>query len=314
MPRLATFSAASYRAWIGGAVNTHCANSGYTFPLLIPQSSDGYTLSQLGTAQIGPYSWSINTGYIKYLINGQGKGVFGKGIVGETSPSLYMLLYDPTGLGNYSYSLHDDCFQPGTPHEMAGIWVDGTLAMGGGNEPGSPAGAANGTVRSWQMSDGRIVVEMGNQNTYGHGVFQYFSYPNESIVRMQMSYTNTTSSSHTVKMQRGGDPDWGQFPTTNGKGINPVPASNVVYATDTIGNRTVSLYTPGNGFTENSAIIADWPLYNPDTVLTGVNDGSSGDFSIYTAWNLGTVNPGQTVYVTCFYIVGPLSSFPGYIC
>lgn len=316
MPRVSTFSAASYRQWIGqGNPNSHCANSGYTFPLLVPQSSDGYTLSQLGTAQTGSYAWNIDTGYIKYLINGQGKGVFGTGVQGATSPSRYMLLYDPTGNGNYTYGFYDDCFQPGNPHEMGGIWVDNVFALGGGNEPGAPTAAANGTVRSWKTSDGRIVVLMGNASTYGHAVFQYYSYPGESIVRMQMSYTNTTASSHSIQIQRGGDPDWDQYLSQLGKGYAPVPATNTVWSISSPRNYAISMYTPGNGYTTNTAISSTWPLYNPAVVLTGPNAGSPGDWSIYNAWSLGTIAPGQTVYVTCFYIVGVgLSSFPSYIC
>ena len=315
MPRLATFSAASYRAWLniqGGECN--CLNKGYKFPLLIPKASDGYTLSQLGTAQLGAYPWTIDTGYIKYLINGQGRGVFGKGVLGDTSPSLYMLLYDPTGAGNYTYNLHDDCFQPGTPHEMGAVFVDNVFALGGGNEAPDKVGTANGTVRSWQMSDGRIVVLMGN-TAYGHAVFQYYSCPGTSIVRMHMSYTNTTSASHTVKMQRGGDPDFGQFPTTNGRGIAPASPTNVVYSVDPVQNRTLAIYSSGNGYTMNSSIEDNWPLYNPGEVLQGTAPTTSGDYSIYNAWDLGTVAPGQTVFVTCFYIVGVgLTAFPTYFC
>lgn len=315
MPRLSTFGAASYRAWINeGGGCTPCVNSGYRFPLLIPQPADNYTLTQLGTAQTGPHAWTVDTGYIKYLINGQGKGVFGRGIAGDTSPSLFMLLYDSSGTGNYTYNLHDDCFQPGTPHEMGGVFVDGSLALGGGNEPGGPAGSANGTVRSWQMSDGRIVVLMGNTNA-GHAVFQYHSCPGQSIVRMHMSYTNSTSSPHSIKFQRGGDPDFGQYPTNNGRGISPVPATNVVYSIDPGENRSVSVYTPGNGFTVNSSISAMWPVYDPNQVLSGEAPATQGDYSIYNAWDAGTVAPGQTVYVTCFYILGiGLGAFPSYIC
>lgn len=314
MSRVGTFSAGSYRAWLDpSGANTNCANSGYTFPLLIPEASDGYTLSQLGMPQLNAYSWDIDTGFIKYLINGQGRGVFGTGEVGDTSPSRFMLLYDPTGTGSYTYNNFDDCFQPGTPHEMGIFEVDNSVLLGGGNEQAGGT-LVNNTVRSWKTSDGRIVVLMGG-TTYGHAVFQYFSYPGESIVRMQMSYTNTTATSHTLLAQRGGDCDFDGFATTNGRGISPVAPNNVAFSTGGfLSGKSVCVYTPGNGFTCNTAIIAAWPLYNPTTVLTGVNNGF-GDFSAYNAWNLGTVTPGQTVYVTCFYIVGlGLSAFPTYIC
>ena len=316
MPRLATYSATSWRAWTGTGTQQQspCANSGYSFPVLIPSVTDGYSLSQLGPAQVGISPWSIDTGYIKYLINGQGKGVFGTGRSGQTTPSMYMLLYDPTGNGNYTYSYFDDCFQPGTPHEMAAIYVDGVLALGGGNEPGAPTGTANSTVRSWQVADGRIVVSMGN-TTYGHCVFQYFSYPGESMVRMQMSYTNTTATTHSIKIQRGGDPDWDEYPSYLGRGTPPVPATNTVYSTSTRRSYTISLYTPGNGFVTNTAIPSSWQMYNPNTVLSGQDAGSYGDWSMYSAWNAGNVAPGQTVAVTCFYIVGVgLGNFASYIC
>jgi hypothetical protein len=115
--------------------------------------------------------------------------------------------------------------------------------------------------------------------------------------------------------QRGGDCDFDGFPTTNGRGISPVAPNNVAFSVGGYSSgKSVCVYTPGNGFTCNTAIIAAWPLYDPTTVLTGVNYGF-GDFSAYNAWNLGTVSPGQTVYVTCFYIVGlGLSALPAYIC
>jgi hypothetical protein len=281
--------------------------------LLIPEASDGYTLSQLGTPQLNAYAWDIDTGFIKYLINGQGRGVFGTGEFGDTSPSRYMLLYDPTGTGSYTYDNFDDCFQPGTPHEMGIFKVDNSVLLGGGNEQAGGT-LVNNTVRSWQVSDGRIVVLMGG-TTYGHAVFQYFSYPGESMVRMQMSYTNTTATNHTLLAQRGGDCDFDGYPTTNGRGINPVAPNNVAYSIgEYYSNKSVCVYTPGNGFTCNTSIISNWPLYNPNIVLTGVN-ARDGDWSAYAAWNLGTVSPGQTVYVTCFYIVGlGLSAFPAYIC
>lgn len=313
MSRLGTFSANSYRAWLDIPVpNTQCANSGYIFPELIPNSSDGYTLSQLGTPQLGSYAWTLDTGYIKYLINGQGRGVFGTGEYGNTSPSRFMLLYDPTGRGMYTYGEYDDCFQSGTPHEMGMFQVDSSVLLGGGNEAAGGV-LVNNTIRSWQMEDGRIVVLMGG-TTYGHAVFQYFSYPGESIVRMQMSYTNTTATSHTLFAQRGGDCDFDNFPTINDRGIPPTAPNNVAYSIGQYSNKSVCVYTPGNGFIHNTAIIRDWPLYNPSIVLTGENDGN-GDRAAYAAWNLGTIPSGQTVYVTCFYIVGiGLSAFPTYIC
>jgi hypothetical protein len=247
------------------------------------------------------------------LINGQGRGIFGNGTIGNTSPSEYMLLYDPTGKGNYTYGLFDDCFQPGTPHEMGIFSIDDAVFLGGGNEPTFGNNPANGTVLSWQVSDGRIVVLMGS-TTWGHAVFQYFSYPGESIVRMQMSYTNTTSSNHFILAQRGGDCDFDQYPTFNDRGISPTAPANVAYSIGQLTTKSVCLYTPGNSYTCNTSVIADWPLYDPGQVLTGINNGI-GDYSIYSAWNLGTVSPGQTVYVTCFYIVGlGLSEFPTYIC
>jgi hypothetical protein len=313
MSRLGTFSAGSYRAWLDIPVpNTSCANSGYTFPLLVPDASDGYTLSQLGAPQLNDYAWYIDTGFIKYLINGQGRGVFGTGEYGDTTTSRFMLLYDPTGTGSYQYNNFDDCFQSGTPHEMGIFSVDNSVLLGGGNE--QPGGTlVNETVRSWQVSDGRIVVLMGG-TSYGHAVFQYFSYPGESMVRMQMSYTNTTTSSHTLLAQRGGDIDFDGYPTINGKGIPPVAPNNVAYSIGTYSNKSVCVYTPGNGFTSNTAIISNWPLYDPAIILTGVNAGN-GDFSAYSAWDLGIVSPGQTVYITCFYVAGlGISNFPSYVC
>jgi hypothetical protein len=266
----------------------------------------------LGAAQLNAYQWITDTGYIRYLINGQGRGVFGTGIHGDTSPTLFMLIYDSTGKGNYVYNQFNDLFQPGTPHEMGMFFLDSTYILGGGNEA-VKSNQVNGTVRSWKVSDGRIVVLLG-ETAYGYAVFQYFSYPGESVVRMQMSYTNTGSVARTVQAQRGGDPDFDEFPTNNGRGLNPTAPANVVYGIGQVDSKSICVYSPGAGNNCNTSVISSWPLYSPNTVLTGENAGN-GDHAIYQAWDFGTVAPGSTVTLNCYYVIGiGTSAFQSYIC
>lgn len=285
----------------------HIADNSAGFTQYIPVAADSYTLNNaLGTpAGTGTTSRSIDSGYVKIQVNGGGRGALGNGFSGSPSSTYYQLLYAPTGGYAYTYGTYDDAFQPGTPHEIVGMYVDNTAYIGGGNETNSNVGTTyNGTTYIWQKLDGTIVVLMGT-TTYGHMVVQYYINPlSPKIVRINVSYTNTTSASRSVVGIKGGDVDFGDYTTVNGRGSGSYSSTDLVYSSAQAGGKTLGIYCPGNGYTHNSVISVAFSDYNPNSALNNSAVAGNGDLAIYCAWNFGTVPVGGTVSATCYYVLG----------
>lgn len=269
-----------------------------SIPLYIPSAGDSYTLSQLGTPN--NTMATIANGSIRYTVNGgPAMGQLGNGSI---SPGIQ---FDPTGTGNYG---NDDYIRPGTPHEAYAFLVNDTTYIGGQNNSGGTFLAGSTTM--WDKSTASLnhVICMRGAQANGFVVTQYQTYPNEALIRMKMSYTNTTGSAVTLKAYRGCDPDvgalqYGVYNTTNYRGYSSVPATDIVVAEESQTGKPIALYIPGNGYTHNTAIISTWPSQNLTAMLSGTNNGN-GDYSIYAAWDFGTVADGATVAVCCYYILG----------
>lgn len=280
--------------------------TGNIFNIYVPTAADSYTLSNtLGSGQTGSIAKVIDSGFVKINVNGQGKGVLGTGSNGTTSASVFQLLYAPSGGSAYTYGdFFDDPFQPGTPHEQGFFYIDNTAYIGGRND--AALSTYNGTTYIWQLADDTIVVLLGS-TTYGHAVFQYqILGSSPRIVRMNMSYTNTTSANRTVLAQRGGDCDFNAYITVNFRGYGSLPTSDYVYSSGATDGKTIGIYCPGNGYTHNCVISTTANDSNPNNVLNNISNasGEAADKSIYCAWNFGTVTPGSTVWANCYYLLG----------
>jgi hypothetical protein len=271
-----------------------------SIPLYIPNASDSYTLSQELSTPNNTMA-TISNGYIRYTVNGNNRP---QGQIGNasTGPGIQ---FDSTGTGNYGT---DDYIRPGTPHEAYGFYVNNTTWIGGDNS-GSGSYLA-GSTTMWNKSTASLnhVICMRGNQANGFVVTQYQTYPNEALIRMKMSYTNTTGSAVTLKAYRGCDPDvgaiqYGIYNTTNYRGYSSVPATDIVVAEESQTGKPIALYVPGNGYAHNTAVISAWPSQAVDTMLSGTNNGN-GDYAIYAAWDFGTVAAGATVAVCCYYILG----------
>lgn len=299
---------------------------------LIPQASDGYTLSQLGTPD-ATAGWGTNDRYyqsdwVRILINGQGRGVLGTGANGLSSTN-FQLLANTTGNGTFSYSTYADAFQPGTPHETGFFWArtasgGGTLYhIGGSNNTTSIGGiSANGTTYSWRRSsadtdvnDTRVIL-MGNLNG-GHVVIQYKIYNGASgtqtsgkVVRMLHQYTNTTGATRYVSFQRGGDVDFNAYTTDNTR-----VSDQLTHSRGTSNSQTLAVYLPPSTSTaaisptpsaRNTLIANSFTIYNPESIAAGTvaRANGSADTSIYMAANWGAVASGATVFACGYYVYG----------
>jgi hypothetical protein len=271
-------------------------DSGFYSPPPIPVAIDGYTISQLGAAGSGSYT--VGNRWIQYTINGVGEGALGNG---STGPGLK---FAPAG--DFSYGV-DDYITPGTPWEGYYFEINGgAWGIGGSN-----ISDFGGTTNIWDISatgKKHFVVKRGSAGT-GFVVIEYLSYSDEPLIRIKMSYTNTTASTVTVRAMRGMDPDpdvfaFNEYDSDNTRGYGAqVAATDLVTGLGVNSGKPVSLYCPGNGYTHNTAILSSWPTYNISTILSGQNDGY-GDNAILCAWNIGSVAAGATKSVNCFWICG----------
>jgi hypothetical protein len=278
------------------------------FDLIIPVSTDNYTLSQLGTPLTNNLVFENNT--IKYTVNAT-HGALG---VGNSSPGLQ---YDPTNTGNYGGT---DYIAPGTPWEAYAFYINNSYYISGANAQ-QPADQT--ATKIWQVDPNYAVTLKGSVAT-GFVTCHYRTLGTEPIIRMLMSYTNSTTSDVTVTAMRGMDSDidsfvYGSAFTNNQRGFGSIPPEQIVYSIGPQSTKAVSLYLPPISdkynqitntldpvtvpYATNTAIIADWPTYNIASILSGTNDGD-GDYSMLGAWNVGTVKPNETVLLYCYWVCG----------
>jgi hypothetical protein len=213
------------------------------------------------------------------------------------------LQFDPAGTSTFTGG---DFIAPGTPWEGFSFEITkgGVKSGFGGANSGSSYGSA-GTTTAYTVATNHTVVTKTDP-LLGELLIEYRTLPGEPIIRIRMAYKNTTGGPVTVKACRGLDPDNGGAFSTNTRGFGIIPATDIVNSAGP-GGAPLSLYTPGNGFTHNSAIFASWPSYDMDMYLSGKNDGN-GDYGMGVGWDIGTVANGQIANITCYYVCSPTPS------
>lgn len=245
-------------------------------------------------------SYLIDNGWIKYTLNGYGQGAIGNSTIG---PGLF---YSPLGDGNYG---DDDYITPGNPWEAFAVQAGSNIIGGSNTDNYAPIIFPSGAL-IWSLGgpNNHYAVLRGSASI-GWVIVQYMTYPGEPIIRMRMTYQNTTGSTQSVKMMRGADCDvdvntYGIYSTINRRGYSTVPATDLVMSIGQYSGKPLSLYCPGNGYTHNTAILGIWPTYDFNMILSG-NDSGNGDNASACAWNIGNVAAGASVSVCCFYICTP---------
>jgi hypothetical protein len=266
---------------------------------LVPNANDSYTLSQLGASGSGKVV--VDTGAIKYSVNGFGQGALGDG---STGPGI---MFDVTGTSTYGV---DDMFTPGTPWEGYAVLVNDSYYLGGSDTSNYPDGTQyfTQTTNIWNLSSGttkHIVCLKGSAAT-GYLVIQHMSIAKETAVRIRLSYTNTTGSAVTVKGSREVDPDveansTSVYATNNYRGSSPLSADNFVYGQGQSTGKLLGIYCMPTTYTHTTSVNSTWPAYDFPLMLGGNNSGN-GDYGIAAAWNAGTVAAGATVNFDCAYV------------
>ena len=213
-----------------------------------------------------------------------------------------------------------DFITPGNPFESFGFILNNSTNLIFQN--GIAAYAAG---NFYQKSNNYISYMTGYINT-GYVSCQYIlpTYVETNMVlRILMSYTNTTNNSMTIKAIREFDPDqdvpnYGIWATLNKRGFGNIPANQIVTSLGTNSKIRVSLYYPGfatkstnrsnfnpiSNVNYNTSISTIWTK-NPDYYISGSDyfSGQSGDYALGIGWDLGTIQPGETFSIPCYYIV-----------
>ena len=262
-----------------------------------------YTKADLDALGITPSNtqYIVDNKHIKYTVNGNNSGALGDNTTGIG------LFYAPNGDGNYGV---DDYITPGNPWETYAVQTNTDL-IGGSN-------ASTVNIPTSLTQDALVYAIGGDDNHYiilkgnasiGWVIVQYKTLPGEAIIRMKMTYENTTGTTQYIQMLRAVDPDvdvgaYGSYNTFNQRGYGPISASDLVYSRGLVSNKPLSLYAPGNGYTHNSAILTTWVTYFFNDYLNNTETSTTGDHAIGMAWDIGNVAPGETASVNCYYICG----------
>ena len=239
--------------------------------------------------------------YIKIGLND--KGTLGYG--GNTSPGI---LYDGTGTGTFNPAY--DYLTPGTPFEGFVVeGTDGATFRYRNNNSSSVAGIAgtltdySGIAYNGTTYDKRAVWSGNIAGLFDITNDYYF---NSDSQKIEISTTISALTDLTgLAFSRQIDPDavaasGDSSATTNIRGTDGVPASDLVYAEALVSKYVIGLYT-NSTITHNSAVTG----WTQDTAsyLAGTNIGN-GDNTIGLGFDIGSLLTGESIVINYSYIFG----------
>lgn len=267
------------------------------------------TLPELGIGGLSTIGVSSN--YMSYSVNGRqvnaagtttagsNGGALGTGLM--TTPVPVGIKFDPNGAGSYDNNDYIGTTYP--RYESYGFLVNNNTYIGGSNDVlPFPSNKPNLTetqasTRSYDLSSNslkHVVVKRGNLQV-GYVVVQYQTYPGEPVIRMKMSYYNTTSSLVSLRAFRGVKPFmFGSVPPK-------IRHSSELITANYFSDRIMGIYCPGNGFMHNCAS-AD-PGATNNTLINLQSNTVTGS-AMYAVWTFDNVPSGRIRSVCCYYIFG----------
>lgn len=295
------------------------------FPLFIPSAGNNYNpfIGYPGAVDktlIGSGSTTVQTRFLKYRINNnEGISISSTqqcvGCIGN-STSGPGILFDPTGASNYGLA---DYISPGCPWEGYSLVTKDldTLsrnviaAANIGSNSYANCTFAPDRAQTWLVGDNHYASILGRVDQ-GYAITQTKAFPDEPIIRMSISYTNTTTKRKLAWSMRGLDPDQdryagGSFNTTNKRGYADLPKETIVYAQGVKeGGEIIAIVNPGNGFKHNTAIISYWPTmcYSADSWMDTSAVEGNYDWATCGFTEYGVVEPGATVTSCIYYVFG----------
>lgn len=267
-------------------------------------------LPELGTG--GTSTILVSSNYMNYTVNGRqvnatgtvsagfsNGGALGSGLT--TTPVPVGIKFDPNGASSYDNNDYIGTTYP--RYESYGFLVNNNTYIGGSNDvlpfPNNKANLteAQAQTRSYDLSSNslkHVVVKRGNSQI-GYVVVQYQTYPGEPVIRMKMSYYNTTSSTVSLRAFRGVKPFmFGSVPPKTRHSSELITAN---YFSD----RIMGIYCPGNGFVHNCASADPGATNN---TLVNLQSNTVTGSAMYAVWTFDNVPSRGIRSVCCYYIFG----------
>jgi hypothetical protein len=237
-------------------------------------------------------------------------GTFGSN--GATAPGI---LHDPTGTGNFAPGgIPNDYLTPGTPHDGFSL----KSSAFGFSENDNFGVADFATISGPSLLVGPDAMGFANAATWlGGNSFvtvrnSYFFNPGDERILINTVITSIATFDITnLKFARSTDPDpdvnlFGNFNTVNQRGNSLfAPEDFVGSAGEDSGLFLGLLNNSGNTYPHNTRVdAACCSNIDPDVVLGGGAASGTADDGLNIAWDLGTLEVGQSKTVSYFYVFG----------
>lgn len=262
-----------------------------------------------------PIAWSapsiiMEGNYVKTAVSHNGT----LGYSQNTSPGI---LHDPTGQRNFGF---DDYLIPGSPWELFSLLSDqtGLLSNNNDNDPYGDFQTISLENLSGSTSYAHHVRWTGQSPGQVKIINDYFFNDNEQRINMTSKIVPLQDLSN-VKFLRSIDPDqdqirYGVWNTINRRGFDKngdgdfndpgdIKPEDWVHAEGAYTGLTIGLYSNIN-ISHNTGVSANWEQ-TPDFFLSGQNDGDY-DYTIGLAFNIGTINAGDSITLSYSYVMGEL--------
>ncbi len=205
--------------------------------------------------------------------------------------------YDETGTGTWTGY---DFVKPGSPYEFYSIGV---------NNSSSAAGYAYGdpfSSTTVNTSAGSTLSTLTTGNYGLLGISQNLWYTtNGGTINFSVSLTNNgTVAMNNVVYARGIDPDQDVYAGGGYSTTNTIVDQNLVIASAPVTDWTIGIYSDSS-YAHTPSIRSDWSA-DPYSLLNPVNNGN-GDWTINMAWDIGTLDAGQTATINYQYRIAETS-------
>jgi hypothetical protein len=240
---------------------------------------------QAGHAQV------LNGNYLRVGVNPSG-GLIDSGFAAGID-------FDSTGTGTWSGY---DFIKPGTPYEFYSVGYNGNSATGG-YMSGNPLQATTTNTSSGNTLSTDTVGAFGQLGLRQDIFFD----KNSSVINFSVTLTNTSLVAvSNVVYARGLDPDQDVYAGGSYGTTNTIINGDLVAASAPLTGWSIGIYS-NSGYAHTPSVSNTWPRTNPYNLQAARNDGN-GDYSLNMAWNLGTIQAGQSATIDFQYRIGATMS------
>ena len=238
-------------------------------------------------------------------------GISDAGTLGSNGNSSPGLIHDPTGTGTFDPST--DYVNPGSPHDGFSINSDQTGFIQNDNQFSSNAfstivgGGPTILVGAAAMGFANAATWTGANDLLRITNSYFF---NEGDERINVVTTITALSNITgLAFARSVDPDSGTTSSINQLGNSLFAPSDFIGSASTANGRTLALVNlSGDTYVHGTQINGSCcSNIDPFLVLAGTGSlptGSTGDYGLNMAWNIGSLGSGSSAVINYAYAVG----------